>query len=69
MRVKPEGYQLLFPIVADDGSPCLLTKDQIEYVITMQYLKAKRKEAIEQHRHNKLMRKTKKRIHFNPRLN
>jgi len=67
--LDPKDYKLLFKVVADDGSIVLLTKDQIDYIRVMQFLRHKKKEAIEQKRHQKLMNKTKRRRLFNPQLN
>ena len=66
---KPQGFKLLFPIMSDDGQPLLLTAEQIDYIRLMQFLRAKKKEAVAQARHEKLMRKTKRRPIFNQRLN
>lgn len=67
--LDPKDYKLLFKVKADDGSIVLLTKDQIDYIRVMQFLRHKKKEAIEQKRHQKLMNKTKRRRLFNPQLN
>jgi len=67
--LDPNNYKLLFKVKADDGSIVLLTKDQIDYIRVMQFLRHKKKEAIEQKRHQKLMNKTKRRRLFNPQLN
>jgi hypothetical protein len=69
MITKPEGSRLLFHIMSDDGQPLLLTKEQIEYVHMVNFMRSKKREAVEQQRHDKLMRQTKRRQHFNPRLN
>ena len=67
--LDPKDYKLLFKVKADDGSIVLLTTDQIDYIRVMQFLRHKKKEAIEQKRHQKLMNKTKRRRLFNPQLN
>jgi len=67
--LDPNNYKLLFKVKADDGSIVLLTKDQIDYIRVMQFLRHKKKEAIEQKRHQKLINKTKRRRLFNPQLN
>lgn len=63
------NYKIVFPFIADDGSLVFLTKEQREQVAVQLWLRQKRKESITIRKHNKLMRQTKRRMPFNPRLN